>query len=119
VLIDPPYEASDDAAQAAGLTRRILAANRRAVIAIWAPIKDLMGFDSLAGRIEDAAGGRPVLIAEARLRPLIDPLRLNGAALLVINPPAGLEAPARDIVHWVVASAGEGGQGRVNLVGRA
>jgi 23S rRNA (adenine2030-N6)-methyltransferase len=119
VLIDPPYEASDDSAQAAGLTRRILAANRRAVIAIWAPIKDLMGFDSLAGRMEDAAGGRPVLIAEARLRPLTDPLRLNGAALLVINPPAGFEAPARDIVHWVVASAGEGGEGRVHLVGRA
>jgi 23S rRNA (adenine2030-N6)-methyltransferase len=115
VLIDPPYEAGDDAVQAAGLSRRILVANRRAVIVIWAPIKDLMSFDTLAGRIEDAAGGCPVLIAQTRLRPLTDPMRLNGAALLIINPPDGMEGPARDIVDWVAASAGEGGEGRVDF----
>lgn len=118
VLIDPPYEASDDAIQAAGLSRRILAANRRAVIVIWAPIKDLMSFDTLAARMEDAAGGRPVLIAQARLRPLTDPMRLNGAALLIINPPDGMEGPAREIVDWVAASAGQGGEGRVDFAGR-
>jgi 23S rRNA (adenine2030-N6)-methyltransferase len=118
VLIDPPYESRDDVAQAAGLVRQILSANRGAVIAVWAPIKDLMGFDTLVGRIEDAARGRPLLIAEARLRPLTDPMRLNGAALLVVNPPAGLEKPAREIAQWVAVSAGEGGEGRVNLAGR-
>jgi 23S rRNA (adenine2030-N6)-methyltransferase len=118
VLVDPPYEARDDAIQAAKLSRRILALNTRAIIAIWAPIKDLMSFDDLTGRLEDAAGDRPILIAEARLRPLTDPMRLNGAALMIINPPEGLEAPARDIVDWVAASAGEGGEGRVHLVGR-
>jgi 23S rRNA (adenine2030-N6)-methyltransferase len=117
VLIDPPYEATDDAAQAANLTHQILAANRQALIAIWAPMKDLMGFDTLSQRIEDAAGGRPVLIAQTRLRPLTDPMRLNGAALLIVNPPAGVEAPARDVVRWVASSAGEGGEGRVDFVG--
>jgi 23S rRNA (adenine2030-N6)-methyltransferase len=115
LLIDPPYEASDDAMQAANLCRRILATNRLAVIAIWAPIKDLMAFDALAGRIEDAAGDQPILVSETRLRPLSDPMRLNGAAVLIINPPAGFGAPAKEIVDWVAASAGEGGQGRVTL----
>jgi 23S rRNA (adenine2030-N6)-methyltransferase len=117
MLIDPPYEARDDAAQAANLTRRILAVNHAAVIAIWAPIKDLMSLDSLLGQIEDAAGSQAVLIAQARLRPLIDPMRLNGAALLIINPPVGLEASALQVVEWVAASAREGGEGRVNLAG--
>lgn len=117
VLIDPPYEASDDGVQAANLARRILAANNRAVIVIWAPIKDLVSFDTLTGRIEDAAGAGAVLIAQTRLRPLTDPMRLNGAALLIINPPDGMEGPARDIVDWVAASAGEGGEGRVDFAG--
>jgi 23S rRNA (adenine2030-N6)-methyltransferase len=118
VLIDPPYESKDDAGQAASLAHRILEANDDAVVAVWAPIKDLMSFDSLVGRIEDAARGRPVLIGQARLRPLTDPMRLNGAALLIINPPAGIETSARDIVQWVALSAGEGGAGRVEFTGR-
>jgi len=118
VLIDPPYESRDDTAHGASLARRILSANGGAVIALWAPIKDFMGFDTLVGRIEDAARGRSLLIAESRLRPLTDPMRLNGAALLIINPPDRIEEPAREIVQWVASSAGEGGEGRVEFIGR-
>ena len=115
VLIDPPYEASDDAAQAAELTRRVLAVNRRAVIAIWAPIKDLTSFDAMAGALEDAAFGCPTLIAETRLRPLADPMRLNGCAMVIVNPPVGLETRAQRIVEWIGLTLGEGGEGRTRL----
>ena len=54
------------------------------------------------------------LVIEARLRPLADPMRLNGCALVVVNPPPGLEAAARPACDWVVARLGStGGQARV------
>jgi 23S rRNA (adenine2030-N6)-methyltransferase len=113
VLIDPPYEAGDDRAQAARLVSALLKANPGAVILIWAPLKDLSTFDTLVWSLEDAAPGTPVLIAEVRLRPLRDPMRLNGAALIILNAPAALEGPAREIAAWVAGLSDEGGEGRV------
>jgi 23S rRNA (adenine2030-N6)-methyltransferase len=107
VLVDPPFEASDDGAQAARLTGRLLARNGGATVAVWAPIKDLAGFDALCVEIEDAAGGRPVLIAQARLRRPDDPLRLNGCAMIVANPTPGLAATAREAAGWIAARLGE------------
>lgn len=113
VLIDPPYEAGDDRAQAARLVGAIHKINPEAVIVVWAPIKDLAAFDTLVWGLQDATPGTPVLIAEARLRPLSDPLRLNGAALVIFNAPADLEPRARAIATWVAGLSGEGGDGRV------
>lgn len=115
VLIDPPYEAPDDAARAAELTRTVLAINRQAILAIWAPIKDLTSFDSMVGTLEDAARGRPILVAQVRLRALSDPMRLNGCAMVIINPPVGLERRAKAIVDWISANLGEGGEGQTTL----
>jgi 23S rRNA (adenine2030-N6)-methyltransferase len=109
VLIDPPYELGDDGTAAARTANRVLAGNGGAVIAVWAPIKDLAAFDALLTGLEEAAGRRPVLLAEARLRPLDDPLRLNGCAMVVINPPAGLEAQADQAAKWIAGRLGEAG----------
>jgi 23S rRNA (adenine2030-N6)-methyltransferase len=109
VLIDPPFEAGDDYAQAARLTARLLAGNRGAVIAVWTPIKDLATFDSFLGEMEDASQSAPILVAEVRLRPLDDPMRLNGCALLVVNPPPGLEDHARTVVDWIARTLGDPG----------
>jgi 23S rRNA (adenine2030-N6)-methyltransferase len=107
VLVDPPFEASDDGAQAARLTAQILARNRSAVVAVWAPIKDLASFDALCGELEDAAGDRPVLMAQARLRPPDDPMRLNGCAMIVVNPAPGLDAAAREAAAWIAKTFGD------------
>jgi len=108
-LIDPPFERPDDHARAADLTMRLLPRNAGAVIALWAPIKDLATFDALVGDMEDAAATRPVLVAQARLRPLADPMRLNGCAMIVVNPPPNLELHARPVVDWVIGALGEAG----------
>jgi 23S rRNA (adenine2030-N6)-methyltransferase len=108
VLIDPPFEAPDDGARAAALTARILSRNAAASVAVWAPIKDLAGFDALSGDIEDAASGRPVLVQEVRLRPLDDPLRLNGCAMIIANPPPGLDSRARGAAEWIERTLGGG-----------
>jgi 23S rRNA (adenine2030-N6)-methyltransferase len=124
VLIDPPFERGDDYAQAVRLTVRLLRINRGAVIAIWAPIKDLATFDAFLGELEDAAHGAPllaapILAAEVRLRPLTDPMRLNGCAMIVVNAPPALDAHARTVVEWIANTLGEAGaQGRVTRLGR-
>ena len=41
VLIDPPFERADDYVRAADLASVVLRCNSKAVLAIWAPLKDL------------------------------------------------------------------------------
>ena len=54
-------------------------------------------------------GPRRVLVAEARLRPLTNPMKMNGCAMVVLNPPGGAEAAAQQICGWVVDTLGEAG----------
>jgi 23S rRNA (adenine2030-N6)-methyltransferase len=112
VLIDPPFEARDDYARIATTTAAILARNPSAVVLIWTPLKDLETFDGFLRRLE--ALKRPVLIAETRLRRLTDPMAMNGCALALVNPPAGMDQHLAAICGWVAKSLGEtGGEGRV------
>ena len=67
---------------------------------IWLPLKDLETFDGFLRRLEGGAA-RTALVAEARLRPLDDPMKMNGCALVVVNPPAGLAQEARAVCDWV------------------
>jgi 23S rRNA (adenine2030-N6)-methyltransferase len=114
VLIDPPFERGDDDEQAIQTAARILERNPGAVIAIWLPIKDLASFDAFGSRLEDAAARTPMLTVEVRLRPLADPMRLNGCAVAVINPPPDLAAPAAAAAQWIAGALGEAG-----AIGRA
>jgi 23S rRNA (adenine2030-N6)-methyltransferase len=118
VLIDPPFEQGDDYAQSVDLAGRIVETNPAAVVAIWLPIKDLNTFDVFLGDLEDAIGETPLLVAEVRLRPLDDPMRLNGCALVVTNPPPGLTKASAETVAWIARKLGEaGGLGRATLLG--
>ena len=118
VLVDPPFERGDDYVQALDLLTAILGVNRGASLAIWLPIKDLATYDAFLGDIEDAAAGHAVLAAEIRLRLLTDPMRLNGCAVIVVNPPDGLETQARAAAEWIAIGIGEeGALGRVTRVG--
>lgn len=115
VLIDPPFERDDDydrAADAVALCRA-----RGAAVAVWAPVKDLETLDALVRRVEDAAPAR-LLLAEVRLRPLTNPLTLNGSALLLVDTP-DVEGEVQAVCAWVAAHAGgAGAQGRVTrLIG--
>ena len=113
VLIDPPYERPDDEAQVLRTMRAVLARDRGATVMVWLPFKDLESFDRILRDIERArlAG---VLVAEARLRRPRDPMRMNGCALVLLNPPAGMEAGLKAAVDWIVATAGgPGGLGKL------
>jgi 23S rRNA (adenine2030-N6)-methyltransferase len=112
VLIDPPFEARDDYARIATATAAMLARNPAAVILIWTPLKDLETFDGFLRRLEELH--KPVLIGETRLRPLTDPMAMNGCALALINPPPHMDKALAAICGWVAESLGDkGGEGRV------
>ena len=108
VLIDPPFEAADDYDQIAAAVKVVLAARSQASLAIWVPLKDLETFDALIRRLE-AQGARDLLIVETRLRPLLNPLKMNGCAMLLINAPDGVSAPLSQAAEWIATHLGETG----------
>ena len=110
-LIDPPFERGDDYVNIAEVVRAALAARPGAAFLIWAPLKDLETFDSLVRAIE-AGVSAPGLAAELRLRPPLDPLRLNGCGLLVINLPGpSMRSALEEAGAWIAATLGEPGAG--------
>jgi len=109
VLIDPPFERGDVYAQIGRTVRAVTRANRGAVIAVWLPIKDLATYDAFLGELEDAAAGAPTVVAEVRLRPLSDPMKMNGCAMAVVRPPPRLAEAAGRIAAWIAERLGESG----------
>jgi 23S rRNA (adenine2030-N6)-methyltransferase len=111
-LIDPPFERDDDYARIVQAVRQATRRNPACRLMIWLPLKDLDTFDRFLSELAEVAPAS--LVAETRLRPLSDPLRMNGCALVFVSPPAGLEAPLSEICGWVAETAGDGaGEARV------
>ena len=112
VLIDPPFERADDYVRCVDTLAAIARRNPSAIVMIWAPIKDLETFDGFLREAEEAGAG-PLTVVEARMRPLTDPMKMNGCALVLARSPADLDAELDEICSWTVRSLGEGGQARV------
>ena len=112
VLIDPPYEAPDEFTRlAAGLGRGI-AKFPRGVFAAWYPVKHRAPVRQFHAAMQ-ASGVRDMVAAELLLRHPLDPARLNGCGLLVVNPPFRFEQEVSPILAALLhrLSAGEQGQG--------
>jgi 23S rRNA (adenine2030-N6)-methyltransferase len=93
--------------------RAVLRRNAGASVLIWLPLKDLETFDAFLRGLE-GPGAPPILVAEARLRRLDDPMRLNGCALVLVNDPPGTDQDAETICRWAVERLGEpGGRSQV------
>ncbi len=117
VLVDPPFERADDYHRTAELAGAVLRRKPAAVMAIWTPLKDLETFDAFIRRLESAVRA-PVLVAELRLKPLDNPLRLNGCAMIFINAPKDLASSLPLTLDWLAAHLGEpGAKGRLWAAG--
>jgi len=116
VLIDPPFEKADDYDRIVVLASEALARAPRTTFLIWLPLKDLETFDAFLRDLEDACEPASMLVVEARMRPLGDPMKMNGCALVLINPPSGLEPQLQAAADWVTAGE-SGGQARVWTLG--
>ncbi|MDO8412074.1 MAG: 23S rRNA (adenine(2030)-N(6))-methyltransferase RlmJ [Phenylobacterium sp.] len=116
ILIDPPFEKADDYERIATVAGDVLARAPKTIFLIWLPLKDLETFDAFLRDLEDACEPAPCLVVEARMRPLGDPMKMNGCALVLIQAPAGLEPQLQAAADWVT-SGEAGGQARVWPIG--
>ena len=107
VLIDPPYEAPDEFARLARALRAARGRFRTGVYAAWYPIKHRAPGRAFHAAVA-ASGVRDVVAAELLLREPLDPARLNGCGLLVVNPPWGFEAEVPPILAALQAGLGDG-----------
>lgn len=120
-LIDPPFERADDYVRIVDCLHDVLALRPDARALVWLPLKDLETWDAFLRHLErDLADNdgltRPaeILAAELRLRPLINPMKLNGCALVTVNAPEGFAVQLEAICADVVKVFGEpGGVARV------
>jgi 23S rRNA (adenine2030-N6)-methyltransferase len=112
ILIDPPFERSDDYARIVECLAGVRARNPQAVALVWLPLKDLETFDGFLRDLEDEVEA-PALVAEVRMRPLTDPLKMNGCALVLLGAPDGMAAPLEPICRWTATTLGDGGTAKV------
>jgi 23S rRNA (adenine2030-N6)-methyltransferase len=105
VLIDPPYERPDEFARLTTALTTAQARFRGGVFAAWYPIKHRAPVRGLHIALRDS-GLRHVVAAELCLREPLDPSRLNGCGLIVVNPPFGFEAAAESILPALLTALG-------------
>ena len=105
VLIDPPFEQPDEFSRLAEGLAAGHARFRTGVFAAWYPIKHRAPVRGFFHAVQQT-GIRDVVAAELMLREPLDPGRLNGCGLLVVNPPYRFEAEAGDILHALVGGFG-------------
>jgi 23S rRNA (adenine2030-N6)-methyltransferase len=87
ILIDPPYEDSDDDFRTGALTvAAMLERLPAAVIALWYPIKHAADLPPWKQRLKQALVA-PALCSELCVHPPDSRVALNGSGLLVVNPP--------------------------------
>ena len=114
VLIDPPYEVQgefDRVAKGLAMARQRFPA---AILAAWYPVKHrapVRAFFS-ALTLPD------VISAELLLREPVDPSRMNGCGLLIVNPPFQFESQAQPILNALLGRLGAGESGAAARVTR-
>jgi len=106
LLIDPPFERGDDYAQVLD-TLAEMRGRPGACALVWLPIKDLETFDAFLRGLEDLRAPETA-VAQVRLRPLDNPMQMNGCALVMIGVP-DVAAPAQAICSWIASHLGESG----------
>jgi 23S rRNA (adenine2030-N6)-methyltransferase len=112
VLIDPPFERADDYVRIVETLAAVRRRKRAAVALVWLPLKDLETFDGFLRDLEDAVEA-PMLVAETRMRPLTDPLKMNGCALVLLGAPQDMALELQAICGWTAATLGQDGVSRV------
>jgi 23S rRNA (adenine2030-N6)-methyltransferase len=116
-LIDPPYEAPDefDRVQSA-----LLAAQSRfasGVLAAWYPIKHRAPVRAFHTALRDA-GLRDAVALEFLLRKPLDPARLNGCGIILVNPPYRFEADLPPMLYALLERLGSRSPGEAATLER-
>jgi 23S rRNA (adenine2030-N6)-methyltransferase len=117
VLIDPPYEADTEFADAERALRFGLSRWPNGVFALWYPIKAGAQSQRLNAALR-ASGLRKLLRLELTIRPADSPIGLNGSGLVIANPPWKFDGEMKDTLAELHAALEGQGTTRVEwLVG--
>jgi 23S rRNA (adenine2030-N6)-methyltransferase len=117
VLIDPPYEAESEFADAERALRLGLSRWPNGVFALWYPIKAGTQAQRLNAALQ-RSGLRKLLRLELTVRPADSPIGLNGSGLVIANPPWKFEGEMTAALTELHAALSESGGSRVEwLVG--
>lgn len=93
VLIDPPYEELGELERMGTELMRAVEKWPTGVYAAWYPVKDPREVDRLADRLHQESP-RPLLRLDLMVHRTDDVRRLNGAGLVIVNPPWTLKDEA-------------------------
>lgn len=112
ILIDPPFEHPHEFEQLADGLRTAHARFPTGVYAAWYPIKHRAPVRDFHARLRDT-GMRDIVAAELSLREPLDPARLNGCGMLLINPPWRFDDDLPPTLHALLDRLGnrEAGEG--------
>lgn len=105
VLIDPPYESPDEFSRLAERLRVAHARFPAGIFAVWYPIKHRAPVRDFHDALR-AGTMRDVVAAELLLRTPLDPTRLNGCGMLLINPPYRFEAEIPPLLEALLLALG-------------
>ncbi|HXT07849.1 MAG TPA: 23S rRNA (adenine(2030)-N(6))-methyltransferase RlmJ [Roseiarcus sp.] len=113
-LIDPPYEAPDEAAKAIAALAKALGKWPRGVYLVWRPIKGGLDDARFLNAIR-ALGAPDVLGLELDVGAVApgpySPAPLHRSGLLIVNPPYGLVEEARLLMPYLTKLLTRAGQG--------
>jgi 23S rRNA (adenine2030-N6)-methyltransferase len=113
VLFDPPYESADEVARLAAAMTEAHRIAPTLILAAWYPVKHLAPVRALRDAL--AAARLPKRVdAALYLRPPLDPQRLNGSGLLVVNAPYRFAEEAKAILE-ALRQRLAGAEGTVHL----
>jgi 23S rRNA (adenine2030-N6)-methyltransferase len=112
VLIDPPYEAETEFADAERALRLGLSRWPNGVFALWYPIKAGAQSQRLNAALQ-ASGLRKLLRLELTIRPADSPIGLNGSGLVIANPPWKFDGEMREALAELHAALEAKGAARV------
>jgi 23S rRNA (adenine2030-N6)-methyltransferase len=105
VLIDPPYENPEEFDR---ITNGLVTSRRRfppGVLAAWYPVKHRAPVRAFHAALRET-GIRDIVAAEFLLREPMDPARLNGCGLVVVNPPYRFEAECEPMLDALLDAIG-------------
>lgn len=117
VLIDPPFENPDEFSRVAAGLAVAHARFPTGVLAAWYPIKHRAPVRGFVVALQQG-GMRDIVTAELCLREPVQPDRLNGSGLLVVNPPFRLERDVPAILQALLESVGRNERGAYAAVTR-
>jgi 23S rRNA (adenine2030-N6)-methyltransferase len=122
ILIDPPFEEPGEMVRMTDALAEGLKRFQSGIYLLWYPIKEekpIQRFHRAVVAAGNAANMPTPLCVELFLRPPRNPNLLNGAGLLIVNPPFTLETQLTGILPELATRLAEAGKGsfRVEQIG--